>query len=269
MHNTLLQNITVMVTRPTPQGKTACEMIQEAGGKPVFFPTIEIISLKPTSHFSKAIEELDTLDWLIFISPQAVYQTAALIKARWPCFPLGVKVAALGGGTARALQEAGIPLHLYPKDHWSSEGLLALPDFQEIKAQKIAIVRGEGGRALLANELTGRGAKLTHIVSYQRSMPTKDVTSYLSLLHDKKIDIIITTSNDILSNLNTLLGQQAGISLYTVPLIVVSDRMAELAENLGFQTILLAENASLDAIMAILKDYVCRMKLKKQSQQKK
>jgi uroporphyrinogen-III synthase len=264
MNNKILQNLTVMVTRPTPQGKILCEKIEEADGKSIFFPTIEIKSLVHTSDFSKAIDELDALDWLIFISPQAVYQTAPLIKACWSHFPLNVKVAALGGGTAQALQESGLPVHLYPKDHWNSESLLTLPDFQRVKGQKIALVRGEGGRALLADELIGRGAKLTHIIAYQRLMPLKDVTSYLSLLQDKKIDIIITTSNDILRNLNTLLGQQAGLDLYIVPLVVVSDRMVQLAKEIGFQTILLAESASHDAIMAILKDYVCQMKMKRE-----
>jgi uroporphyrinogen-III synthase len=268
MNNQVLQQITVMVTRPKPSGEILCDMIQQAGGTSIFFPMIEIVPLTHSPIFYKAITELDALDWLIFISPQAVYQTAVLIKTQWPCFPPNVKVAALGGGTAFALQEAGIPLHLYPKTHWNSEGLLALPDFQEIKGKKIALVHGVGGRDVLAHTLTSRGAKLIHLIAYQRSKPSGEAASYLSLLQDKKIDIIICTSNDILQNLNTLLGQQAR-DIYTIPLIVISGRMVLLAKKIGFQTILLAENANNDVIMTALKDYICQIKLRRQSCQQK
>jgi len=290
VNNSLLENITVMVTRPEPQGKMLCDKIQEAGGRAIFFPTIEIISLIHSPDFLKTTEELDKLvnlekldksdkpnksdesnqldklDWLIFVSAQAVYQMAKLIQERWSSFPFQVNVAAIGGGTALALKETGIPLHLYPHDQWGSEGLLSLPVFQNIKGKKIALVRGEGGRIFLAEELTRRGAKLTHVVVYKRSMPaiSMDLSLYSSLLRDKKIDIIIGTSNDGLNNLNLLLGQgtqkiEAQSNLYTVPLVVISDRMAAFAKQVGFRTILLAKNASHDVIMAALKDYICRI----------
>src|SRR6185437_2174202 len=96
VNNSLLENITVMVTRPEPQGKMLCDKIQEAGGRAIFFPTIEIISLIHSPDFLKTTEELDKLvnlekldksdkpnksdesnqldklDWLIFVSAQAV-----------------------------------------------------------------------------------------------------------------------------------------------------------------------------------------------------
>jgi uroporphyrinogen-III synthase len=262
MDNKELQNITVMVTRPRPQGEVVCLGIQAAGGRSIFFPTIEIESLTQSSDFLQTIAELNTCDWVIFISPQAVYQATSLIQCN---LPLHFKVAAIGGGTALALQEAGIPLSLYPKDQWNSEGLLLLPEFKKIKGKRIALVSGEGGRAVLANELIERGAKVIHLIAYRRILPACETDSYLSLLRDKKIDIIITTSNDILQNLNTLLGQ-AGLNLYRVPLIVISERMVPLAKKLGFRSILLAKNASFDAIMTTLKDYIplCQTKLKKQ-----
>lgn len=258
-----LKNLTVMVTRPSPKGEALCELIQMAGGYPIFFPTIHFVSLTHSPDFIKGIDRLDVFDHLIFISPQAVQQTAALLHARWPCFPAQVQVIAMGRGTALALREAHLPVHIYPEECWDSEGVLALSDLQNVRNKRIALVHGQGGRELLAAELTRRGAELTHIIAYQRCLPSVDVFPYLSLLKEEKIDIIITTSAEILQNLIVLLGQAAGAELYHVPLVVVSERMAVLAKQIGFQTILFAKNAGHEAVMAILKEHICQMKLKK------
>jgi uroporphyrinogen-III synthase len=256
-----LQSLTIMITRPRPQGERLAVRLQEEGACSFLFPTVEIISL--ASHLTQSIRHLDTFDRLIFISPQAVQQTAAMIKAEWPFFPENIKVAAIGGSTAESLIEAGLPVHFYPRDDWTSEGLLSLPDFQEVTQQKIALIKGEGGRALLANELKHRGADVFELIAYRRCLPMIDMDSCLHLLNQNKIDIIISTSNEILQNLVYLLGEKAGPYLYSIPLVVVSDRMILLAKQLGFQTILLAKNASHDAIIAILKDHICQMKQKK------
>jgi len=257
-----LSPLTVMVTRPSPQGEILSDILQQQGANPIFFPTIDIISLTDLPDFRHAVTQLHVFNWLIFISPQAVQQAAKYIHMCWPSFPGHVKIAAVGGGTVRALQQAHLPVHVSPPHHWNSEGLLALPDFQQIAQQKIALIRGEGGRTFLAEELTQRGAKLAHIIAYRRCLPTVDVHPYLKLLHVKKIDIIISTSCDILQNLIQLLGKMES-KLYEVPLVVISAQMMSLAENRGFKTVLLAKNASHEAILAILKDHICQMKLKK------
>jgi uroporphyrinogen-III synthase len=246
-----LQHITALITRPSPQGEILCNILRQAGGDPIFFPAIEIISLTDSPAFTQAIAAIDTLDWLIFISPQAVEQAAMPIQIRWPSFPANVNVAALGGGTAMALTKANLPVHVYPAHDWESEGLLALPDFQEISEKKIGLVQGEGGRRLLAEELMRRGAQISYLIAYRRCLPAVDVNHYLKLLNEKKIDVIISTSNEILQNITILLGQ-AGADLYSVPLVVIGRRMVEQAKKLGFCTILLAKNASHDAIMAVL-----------------
>lgn len=252
---TSLKQLNIMVTRPSPQGVSLCEMLRQQGANPIFFPAVEIASLTESSAFIDSIRQLHLFNWLIFISPQAVLQTAKCIHKYWPSFPKHVKIAALGEGTALTLQKAHLPVHIYPPHQWDSEGLLALQAFQHVSQQKIAFIRGEGGRTFLADELTKRGAVLSHIIAYRRCLPKIDVQPYLNLLNKKKIDIIISTSSDILQNLTLLLGN-AGSELYRVRLIVISSRMMALAKKLGFHTILLAKNASHEAIMTILKDQI-------------
>ena len=117
-----------------------------------------------------------------------------------------------------------------------------------------------GGRdEFLSETLTVRGAKLTNIIAYQRCLPQVDVSEPVHLLQAHKVDIILCTSGEILYNLKVLL-EEAWEDLQHVPVVVVSERMQMLAYQLEFETIILAKNASHQAMLAVLRDYVCQMK---------
>ena len=255
-----LNKLTVMVTRPKPQGEVLSEQIRAAGGEVVYFPTIEIKPPEDMALFTQNIQRLDQYDWVIFVSPQSVYQSMPVIKKYWPQFPAKVKVAALGGGTVDALREAHISVDVSPGEKdWGSEGLLENEAFQELAHKNVALICGESGRELLAETLTIRGVNLTNIIAYQRGIPQVDVSKYVRLVQEHKIDIILCTSGEILYNLKLLLENAWG-DLKKVPVVVISERMKMLAKQLEFETILLAKNASHPAMLTVLKDFVCKMK---------
>lgn len=246
-----LNNLSVMVTRPQPAGEILCQHIEAAGGKAIYFPTIVFSSLTDTDIFKEQIATLDQQDWLIFISPQAVYASSEIIHAQWAHFPKQVKIAALGLGTAKALKAAKLPVDIYPETSWHSEGVLDLPVFKKCQGKKITLFQGEGGREHLAPHLSARGAAVSLAIAYRRCRPSIAVDHYVNLLHQHQIDCIVCTSSLGLSHLKALL-ESAWDSLRLVPIILVSQRLAVFAEQLGFKKILLANNASHDAIIEAL-----------------
>jgi uroporphyrinogen-III synthase len=236
-----LNPLTILVTRPSPQGETLCQLMKAAGENPIHFPTIEIqpIPFSIKGHY----------DWLIFTSPQAVYHSIATLQ------PIQSSLAAIGPGTAAVLQQYQLNPITYPETDSNSEGLLALPAFQNVKNQAIALIKGEGGRDLLAKELTARGAIVTPLIAYRRTLPENP------FIPTAKIDMIIATSNNIIENLKELLGEK----VLAIPIIVVSERMRVFAKKSGFKQIFLAKTASHDAIMAcslLVKESICQMKRK-------
>ena len=78
-----------------------------------------------------------------------VAKAVSLIRERGG-FPPRLEIAAIGQATARALARHGVAPALQPDYEFTSEALLALPRFQRVTGQHILIVRGEGGRELLA-----------------------------------------------------------------------------------------------------------------------
>jgi uroporphyrinogen-III synthase len=260
-----LTNLMIMVTRPAPAGLALCELITKQGGKSLHFPTIAFAPADQ-AQLNTAIDHLDEQAWWIFISPQAVYASLPAIRRRFPVLPAEVKLAAVGGGTAAILQEAGYEVSAYPSEEWNSEGLLALPPFQVVETQKIAIIRGEGGREFLAAELIARGAIITPVIAYQRILPNLDITTALHILKTQQLDVIICGSFEGVRHLKTLLTDEAWPYLNTLPLVVMSKRVKLLAEDLGFQTIWVAENASHAAVLTLLaqkRNELCQIKMNK------
>lgn len=245
--NTILH---VLVTRPAPEGIQLSQLIQLSGDHAVYFPTIDIRPLKDLTRFKKQVSSLDQCDVVIFTSPQAIYQSAAMIHAQWTQFPKHLQIVCIGRGTANAINQANLPSPVYPKTDWNSEGVLNLSLFKNIKGKKIALIRGKNGRKLLAEELTRRGANVISMIVYERSLPKLDKKPNLDL---NRIDVIVCTSNDIIRNLKKLVGRAGFDMLAQKVMIVVGERMADLAREMGLKKILSANSASHDDIMAMLR----------------
>jgi uncharacterized protein HemX/uroporphyrinogen-III synthase len=240
-----ITDLCVLVTRPAPLGELLCEEIRAAGGKPIYFPVITILPPADEALFLQQITQLNNYDWVVFISPQAVLHSKIYLK------DLTASIAAIGKSTMQALQSAGLAVSAVPEEEWNSEGLLDLPSFQAVQDSKIAIIKGEGGRDLITNELEKRGASVTEIQAYQRALPQEDNGPVLQLLRKKSIDVILCTSVLGLTNLMSLF---ANVELKKIPLLVISERMRQKAEDLKFETIFVAKNASNGAVLAALKN---------------
>jgi uroporphyrinogen-III synthase len=117
--------------------------------------------------------------------------------------------------------------------------------------QQVLIVRGEGGRPLLGDSLRARGAKVGYAEVYRRVRPQADIAPLIARWSGE-IDLVTATSAELLDNLVGMLGEAGWPLLRRTPLLVISERMRDAAERLGFETILLAPGADdaslLDAI---------------------
>ena len=248
-----LEDLSIMVTRPGQQGEELCKEIKDAGGQPILFPTIAFGPPPDAKAFQESIKKLGDCDWVVFISPQAVVSSVPAIRKAWPEFPPKVKFAAVGASTAAALKKAGYNA-LCPSDEWGSEGLLEMEELQDIDGQRIAIVRGEGGRDLLEQIFTERGARVMHLVAYERTLPKVDVSECQHLFRQHRVDVVVATSFEGVQNLKKLIGVPDWQFLKEVPLIVASQRIKMMAREIGFLTIWVAANASHDAIIDTLVD---------------
>jgi len=237
-----LTELNVLVTRPAQQSKILCKLIHQAGGQAIAFPVIDIVPTPAQQWSNLSFKPHDTI---IFISRNAVVN---FVKGLAADLPSGLQLVAIGDGTANSMISHGLRVDLQPNKLAGSEGLLALPEFKNSHGKNIFIVRGKGGRGLLADSLSARGANIRYIEVYQRVLATPSVVQCQQALD---ADCVVCTSVMGVNNLTVLL--QNGItSLLAKPLIVVSERIKDHALSLGFQRVAVSSAINDDAILTEL-----------------
>ena len=131
--------------------------------------------------------------------------------------------------------------------------LLQLPELQTIAGKKALILRGNGGRELLAETLTARGADVTLCECYQRCAIHYDGAEEAMRWQSREVNTLVVTSGEMLQQLWTLIPLWYRERwLLTCRLLVVSERIAKLAQELGWQDIQVADGADNDALLRAL-----------------
>jgi uroporphyrinogen III methyltransferase / synthase len=152
--------VKVIVTRPRAQTSELIARLEALGHEVVAYP---LISIEPIG-----VGPIDVggYDWVIVTSVNGAEQ---LLRRRRGELP---RIAAIGPGTARALEAAGVRPDLVPRVS-TQEGLLA--EFPRPPG-RVLFAGAEGARRLLVDELDGEFLPLYRTVPLApRNQPTGDL----------------------------------------------------------------------------------------------
>lgn len=232
-----LDGLKVLVTRPEQQARSLCDSITSAGGVAIALPVLEIVPILPWHEPEINLAEQDMI---IFISRNAVTYFMAGLQTS---LTDNVQLVAVGAGTAATMREHGLRVDIQPPPPAGSESLLTMPELNTVQDKNVLIVRGEGGRELLADTLLVRGANINYLEVYRRGLPcpTKQ-----EIEQAKTADCIVITSTAGLDNLCQLIDIN---QLIPKGLIVMSERIRQYALNLGFQQCAVVADASDAGVM--------------------
>jgi uroporphyrinogen-III synthase len=241
---------TVLVTRPAHQARPLCDGIKKAGGGIVRCPAIEIMPPKDANQAREQLKQLKNFDLAIFVSVNAVESALALLAPIK--LPKKLSLAAIGISTAESLKEHGYRNIIHPEQQFDSEGLLQAEGLKDVAGKHIALIRGESGRQWLLEQLQAAGAAVEPVSTYRRKRPSDSKTILRQALRDNDVTIISATSNEGLSNITKLAGNLQH-KLLRLPLVVLSERNRDHAQELGFQNeIVVAKKASNKAVVKAL-----------------
>ena len=218
---------TILVTRAPRQAAALGAAIRAVGGSVFEFPALAFEAV-PAQLLQASLAHVAAADFVIFVSPNAAEFGMAAIGT----LPAGCSVLAVGPGTARALATHGIGAVITP-DGQDSEALLALPQLQNVDGQRVAIVRGVGGRALLGDTLAARGADVHYVECYRRLAPSADAAPLLARWRAGGIDAVTVASVETLRNLAALLGEAGTPLLARTPLFAPHEKIAAAARSFG------------------------------------
>jgi uroporphyrinogen-III synthase len=278
-----LTGLKIVVTRPRDQAVELARSIEQAGGVALLFPLLDITAVQDTRELQEQISRLAQFDLAIFISPNAVHYGIEAIRSagKLPCppqnaggkssssggadgrqlpqsagfasnvsLPPTLKIATVGQGSAKALRELGITNVITPSERFDSEGLLALPELQNVAGRRVMIFRGDGGRELLGDTLKARGATVEYAACYRRSKPQQDAGALLA----EAPDAISVTSSEALGYLWQMLDDKTRKVIRQTPIFVPHSRIADLAIQQGWQQVKLTGSGD-DGLLTALSQW--------------
>ena len=223
----------ILVTRPRELAQELATLIRAAGGEPLLYPALEIRDVADPAPARALLARLREFDLAVFVSPSAVRKAmelaAGLARRAEQIWPAGLRVAAIGGGTRRELEQHGFRNVIAPAGQEDSEALLSLPELAGVR--QVAIFRGEGGREFLGEALAARGARVEYAECYRRARPAAAAAP------EGTIDAICVSSGEALRNLVALLGRER---VAQAILFVPHARVAGIARELGLREPVLA-----------------------------
>ncbi len=165
-----LSALTLLNTRPAHQADSLSKLVRQYHGQVLVCPTIEIQWRSPEEV---GIQSLSKVDKIIFISVNAIkgflaHSCYLQYLNTLECRNSPIEWYAIGQATQQYGMSQRLPLRLLSQEAFDSESLLAHPLMHTVKQQSILIVKGTGGRAILAETLSLRGAKVQCLEVYSR-----------------------------------------------------------------------------------------------------
>jgi uroporphyrinogen-III synthase len=242
-----LTGIGVLVTRPEHQAGHLCQLIEAEGGAAVRYPALVIKPRPDRAAVRAAIGPADRYDLVVFVSANAVRYGADILDQR-----RDVPVAAIGQATAAALNAAGNRVSLMPEEGADSESLLAMPQLAHMSGQRVLIVRGNGGRDLLQEVMTARGAQVQHAEVYIRetAYPSMERKAEVEKLwRQGGISVYSATSVALLEALIGIVTPRCRELMHSTALVTGSRRVAEAAVRLGLGSPLVLADSPEDAAL--------------------
>lgn len=248
----------VLITRPAHQQPPLITGLQARGAKTISLPLLAITAPSRGDQadvLRRQLLALDSYELLVFISSNAVREGCKAIDDYWPQFPVGLDLLAIGPSTAALAEELTGQRVRSAAGGMTSEDLLDLDCFTNIEGRRIGIFRGEGGRDFLAQQLRKRGAQVDYFDVYRREELNYEDTQVREALIESEPTLLTAMSGQTLQALRGLIDQLSepqADKLLTLPVIVPSQRVRDLAAEMGFENPIAAPGADFDSLLQAL-----------------
>lgn len=160
----------VLVTRAAHQAGKLSHGLRQAGFAPVDVPVLEILPPADFDPLDKALRNLDTYDWLIFTSANAVRAVVERAAACGILFPAETPpAAAVGRATAEAASQAGFTVAVTPGEYVAESLVNAVA--QSAAGKRVLIARAAIARDLVPGHLRATGAAVDVVDAYRNAIP--------------------------------------------------------------------------------------------------
>lgn len=209
----------VLVTRRREQAGALSSRLRAVGADPIELPMIRIEDPVDWQSVDQALTLIHEYDWVIFTSVNVVQQVFKRLRT------LGyglddlnkVQIATVGPQTALALEQSGIKVSLMP-GHYALSDVVDLFRAEaqargdSLVGKKILLLRPQGGRPAVVEELVSSGAHVDEIAVH-RALPclpdTAESQAVVQMIRDGKLDAVTFTGSSTVHHFVSWMRQAA------------------------------------------------------------
>jgi uroporphyrinogen III methyltransferase/synthase len=249
----------ILITRARDQAAVFSSSLKDLGAEVIELPTIEIVQPLSWKGLDRAIDQMESYDWVIFTSANGVN----FFWQRWAernggRFPPSLKVCAIGPATAYQLMEKGMEVHYTPKE-FVAEAILRGFEKSTLKGKRILLARAKEARDVLPQGLKKMGAKVDVVEVYRTVKPRGGSKRLKELLIKRKVDAITFTSSSTVNHFVELLKKEDLQKLLShVVIACIGPITARTAKNWRMRVQIQPKEYTIPALAQALAQYFSR-----------
>ncbi|MFB4313736.1 uroporphyrinogen-III synthase [Actinomadura sp. 21ATH] len=248
----------VLVPRTKEQAASLSDQLRSYGAVPDEVPTISVEPPRTPQQMERAVKGLVTgrFEWVVFTSTNAV----RAIREKFSDYGLdarafaGLKVAAVGEQTAKALVEFGVQPDLMPTGQQSGEGLVEVwPPYDEDldPINRVLLPRADIATDTLIAGLTKLGWECEDVTAYRTVRAAPPPAPIREAIKGGGFDAVLFTSSSTVKNLIGIAGKPHNVTV----IACIGPQTARTAEEYGLRVDVLAEKPSVSELAEALAEY--------------
>lgn len=258
-----LRGVRVLVTRAKEQADGFVAKLRAQGGEAVLAPTIRFLPPTESAPLAAALARLASAgayDWTIFTSANAVrFFLAAMDEAGLDRAALGgTRIAAVGPGTANALQKDALAVTLVAQAH-VGEGLAAeLAEVVQRSPRRLRFLlpRAEVARDVVPDALRAAGADVDVVPVYRtEAPPPAELARIGAVLRAGDVDAVTFTSSSTVTHLVDALGAEAPALLARTTVFSIGPITTREAEGRGVRVDVEARSSTIDGLLDAMAEH--------------
>lgn len=248
----------VLVPRTKEQAASLSDQLRSYGAVPAEVPTIAVEPPRTPQQMERAVKGLVTgrYEWIAFTSVNAV----RAVREKFEEYGLdarafaGIKVAAVGDQTAKALVDFGVKPDLVPSGEQSAAGLLEdWPPYDPVfdPIDRVFLPRADIATETLVAGLIELGWEVDDVTAYRTVRASPPPAETREMIKGGGFDAVLFTSSSTVRNLVGIAGKPHNVTV----IACIGPATAKTAEEHGLRVDVLAPEPSVHRLAEALAEF--------------
>jgi len=253
----------IVVTRAREQASQFLRDLDQLGADCIEFPTIKITPPQTWKPLDRAINSLESYQWLLFTSVNGVKYFLKRLEAsgRDVRDLKGIKIGAIGPKTAESWLNLGIKPDLLP-DEYRAEAVVECFEKLGVRKMRILLPRAAKAREILPDQLRKMGAEVDVVPAYQTVKADSNISGVKEMLKQGTVQMVTFTSSSTVTNFVEIFQtehEQPGKWMAETAIACIGPITAKTARENGFKVDLIPPKYTIESLTESIVEYFAKM----------